>query len=260
MPDATAASQSSAPKVLCANCGVEVPLGAVGPCGIASCKGCGKILDLDPILPARPVPAPEPDVAVPARWDEQPVAAPLLLRRDAPFPMPQKAEVVDVAEHLTLSIPDTLDRLPLAAALGAVGLAGITAFLIGYGRGTQFSLPLALAVIAAAYLVLQAVVNSRHFRADASGLHTRTGPLPWLRRSLKQEGVTELFVERNWTEAGRGRYRFIWELYARTPTDPKVPLFEGGSDPVLVHWLGQRLAKRLGAKFSPARGPSEARR
>jgi hypothetical protein len=199
------------------------------------------------------VPQPEPAVPVPPGFSEG--LAPLLLRRDAPFPMPESAEAEQRPGQLTLRVPDNVGRFPMAAVLGALGLGTVFYALATAVGDIGFNLGVTVTTLASAYLVMQAVVNQRHFHIDASGLHSSAGPLPWLRPELHLTGIEELFVERNWTEDGRTSYRFIWELYARTSTAPRVSLLEGASDPVLVHWLGQELAAQLGVRFSPAKDP-----
>lgn len=242
--------RDSTPTVLCANCGGEVPRLRVGRLGLARCPGCGRLLDFDPLLPARAPPRPEFEVAVP----HQPQPAPLGLRRDAPFPMPEDAVVRETPEALTLAVPELLGRFPVAAVAGWLGL-GTLAFALATSGAASFNWLAAAVAALSSYLLVQAAVNRRVFRADADGLEVGTGPLPWLKRTRRFGALRELFAERNWTEGTASAFRFTWELAARTAAGKKVLLIEGASDPVLVHWLGQRLAERLGIGFTPAKDP-----
>jgi hypothetical protein len=209
-----------------------------------------RVLDLDPILPPRPVPV--ADVVSPGIR-----AAPLQLRRDAPFPMPLEAERKATEAALVLSIPDGVGRLPVAATVGAIGLAAVTYALGSVSGPVPFNPGIAATTAAGAYLVMQAVVNRRVFTVDDEGLHVRVGPLPWLRRALHVPEVLELFVERNWTEDGRHAYRFIWELFARTRAAGRVALLENAGDAVMVHWLAEQLANRLNVPWRPASETNE---
>lgn len=251
-----ALADEHAPAVLCAHCGAEVAPARVSSVGLARCAGCQRFLDLDPLLPPRPVPPPPEEIALPPPARPPEHAAPLLLRRDAPFPMPEGATVEDQLERLELKVPDSIGRNIVAPLFGLVALgAGVNLAL-----SSKVSVELGattIAIAAVCGLAAWAGAQSRrYFRADAHGLSTGSAPIPWLRGpGIRVPRLTELFVERNWTQADKHRYRFIWELYARTDRGEKVAVLEGGLDPILVHWLGQRLAQRLGAKLTPAADP-----
>lgn len=236
--------------MLCANCGGEVSVLRAGRLGLARCPGCRRLLDFDPLLPARAPPGPQPEVLVPPN----PRPARLGLRRDAPFPMPEDARARETPEALTLAVPELLGRFPVAAVAGCLGLGALAFALATSGASAFNALAPAVAAVSS-YLLVQAAVNRRVFRADASGLTVGTGPLPWLRRARRFGALRELFAERNWTEGSASAFRFTWELGARTASGERVALIEGASDPLLVHWLGQRLAERLGIRFTPAKDP-----
>lgn len=227
-----------------------MPLLRVGRLGLARCPGCQRLLDFDPLLPARAVPRPQPEVDVP----QAPRPAPLGLRRDAPFPMPEDATVEESPEALTLAVPALLGRFPAAAVAGWLGL-GAVAYALATSGATALNAFGAAVAAASSWLLVQAAVKRRVFRAGSTGLEVSTGPLPLLGRTRRFKELRELFAERNWTEGAATAFRFRWELCARTASGERVALLEGARDPLVVHWLGQRLAARLGIRFIPAKEP-----
>lgn len=242
--------------MLCAHCGAEVDVGRVSAVGLACCPGCQRYLDLDPLLPPRPAPPPPEEVAVPPPPRPPGRSAPLLMRRDAPFPMPEHATVEDRPEHLVLRIPESVGRHMLAPVFGTIGLGAAAALALASSVSVPFGVASIAVAVACGLGAAAASGSRRYFRADAQGLRTGAAPIPGLGGlGVRVPRVRELFVERNWTAVRRGRYRFIWELYARTEKGGRVPILEGAPDPILVHWLGQRLAARLGAKLTPAVDP-----
>lgn len=247
-------------RVACGSCGAELSVHAGGQAAVAPCPTCARMLDLAPFLPDRAPPPPEPEIPV-VRFDlDRPRArAPLMVRQDAPFPMPLEAQCVESEGRVEVRLPDRLNRLPIAAIMGGVGLVMVLLFALSARAVPRWGLGLVGWVAVSGYLLAQGLVNRRVFRARKGEVTIVTRPLPWFRGWTIARDVRALVVERNWTEAGRGSYRFIWELYAREAKGQKVPLLEGAGDAVLVGWLAQRLASAMGVPVEPAAGPARGR-
>lgn len=245
-------------RVACGFCGAELSIYAGGEAAAAPCPTCARILDLAPFLPDRAPPPPEPEPPPLSLFSIGPKArAPLMVRQDAQFPMPSVARCVEAPGRLEVRLPDKLDRLPIAASIGAAGLLMAVLFVFTARAPFQLGAGLGGWVAVSGYLVLQALLNWRVFRVEGPELRVLTGPLPWLRGGVRSRDVRALVVERNWTSSGRNAYRFIWELYARTGAGEKLALLENCSDAVCVGWLAQRLAAALGVPVEPAADPAK---
>lgn len=252
------ASPAPLGRVACGYCGAELSVFAGGAAAVAPCPTCGRLLDLAPFLTDRP-PIPS-ELEAPTRRLEPSVPrvqAPLMLRQDAPFPMPLGAQCVETPDRVEVRLPDRLNRLPVAATIGGVGLVMVALFALSARSVPPLTLALAAWVAFSGYLLAQGLVNRRVFRAGKGELAVVTRPLPWFRGWVQVRDVRALVIERNWTPAGRGSYRFIWELYARPAAGQKVPILEGARDAVLVGWLAHRLASALGVPVEPAAGPEQ---
>jgi hypothetical protein len=242
----------------CPDCATELlPRGRYEALQIASCGGCGKVVDLAlprcesslvaSVAPVRPLAPPTPSAPRPAR---RRVALPAEMKVEEAAGEVKVTWLRDQAQRLTPVVNTTLGALyGLYVVLDAIGT-------------TPFGLGL-LAVIGGgwAYVAAASIFNRVRVRASHGALDVEVGPLPWFgARRLAAGEVRQVFTEvrqvpdKNGRAAGR-RY-VVSAVVGRERR--RVELVQDLTDPEQARWLEETLERALLLPDVPVGGELEA--